>query len=328
MMRRFNFLFSDAAAGQGGAAAGGASAGAGAGAGSAAAAGTGGALGAGQGGGQAGEQAYTGPFYADPKFGFDVDTQKFFEGKNYPDIKTALASLPHADKVARDRNVISKPDLAKLNDWSGWSDLGWIDNAEKYAAAVPKPELKEGERLDEASFGVLTKAAHEARMLPSQTAAIAKALHASEMGRINEMRTVGAQANKDLDTSLRGEWGGKYDANVELAKRAFKHFKVDEATGAEMDNVMTSPRMVKLFHAIGAAMGEGNLVDPNGQGDGLNKSDHPRAIEAELNRLEQDPDTLKILNDERDPRYQEVTDRRRDLIKRLDAARKRHGQAA
>lgn len=326
---RQRFLFSDAAAGQGGAS--GAGAGAGAAGDSAAAAGTGGGSGA-PGGGQGsapsgGAQAYTGPFYGDPQYGFDPDTQKFFEGKNYPDIKTALSSLRHADEAARSRNVISKPDLAKLNDWSGWSELGWIDNAEKYAAAVTKPALKDGEEFDDAGYSALIKAGHEARVLPSQLTAITNALHANEQQQITNMRNAGAQANSELDKALRESWGGNYDKNKELAKRAFQHFKVDEVTGAQLDSVLSAPGMVKLFHAIGAAMGEGNLVDVNGGGNGL-RTDHPDTLMAELNRLQDDPETLRILNDQRHPRYREVTDKRMDLVNRIAAASKRSGRAA
>lgn len=333
-MKKLNrFLFSEAAAGQGGAASGagagaaasGSGAGAGAGAGSGAAAASGGGSGIGN---SAGAAAYTGPFYANPEYGFDAETQKFFEGKNYPDVKTALTSLPHADRVARDRNVMVKPDPAKIAEWSGWSDLGWIDNAEKYAAGVTKPEVKDGEQFDERAFNALVKTGHANKMLPSQVAAVAAALHANDVEQTSALRSAGAAANKDLDTKLRGDWGQKYDQNVELAKRAFKHFKVDELTGAEMDQVMTAPRMVQLFHQIGEAMGEGNLVDPAGGGGDLNSKDHPRAIEAELNRLESDPQTMAILNDQRHQLYQETVDRRRGLIERLEKAQKRHGRAA
>ncbi|EKS26514.1 hypothetical protein [Afipia felis] len=329
MKKRFGFLFSDGASGQGsGAGAGaGAAAGAGAGDGSGAAAGTGGGSG-GQGGGQSGgEQAYTGPFYADPQYAFDPDTQRFFEGKNYPDVKTALSSLRHADEAARSRNVITKPDLAKLNEWSGWSELGWIDNAEKYGAAVTKPTLKDGEMFDDAGYNALVKAGHEARVLPSQLTAIVNALHTNEQQQITNLRNAGAEANAGLDQALRDSWGNNYDKNKELAKRAFAHFEVDKITGAQLDSVLSAPGMVKLFHAIGAAMGEGNLVDVNGGGNNL-AGDHPDALNAELNRLEQDAETVKIMRDERHPRYREVTEKRRDLITRLANAQKRTGRAA
>lgn len=325
MKKHSGFLFSDGAAGQGGAAApgGGAGAGAGAGGGSAAAAAPGGGSGAPAGG----AQPYSGPFYANPEYGLDADTQKFFEGKNYPDVKTALASHRHADEAARSRNVIIKPDPAKLNDWSGWSELGWIDNAEKYGAAVTKPTLKDGEQFDDAGYNALLKAGHEARVLPSQLTALANALHANEQQQITNLRNAGAQANSDLDKALRGNWGKDYDKNVELAKRAFKHFKVDEVTGAQVDSVLTAPGMVKLFYDIGAAMGEGSLVDMNGNGNNLG-GDNLEALNAELNRLQGDPETVRIMNDQRHPRYREISDKRTDLVNRIDAAAKRRGRAA
>jgi hypothetical protein len=43
----------------------------------------------------------------------------------------------------------------------------------------------------------------------------------------------------------------------------------------------------------------------------------PAAIQAELDKFEDDKDNLAIMNDQRHPRYKAVTDARRALIKRL-----------
>ncbi|MGX9389761.1 hypothetical protein ACWX0K_10955 [Nitrobacteraceae bacterium UC4446_H13] len=262
-----------------------------------------------------------GPWYTGADYGFDADTQRFFEGKNYPDVKTALSSLRHADQLARDRNVIAKPDPAKLGEWDGWEALGWKKELKDYA--VQKPQLKDGQILDEEMFSSFTQDAHDLRIPLSAAQDLFNRQFTKAYERIGAQDAIAGNARRDLDTKLRGEWGDQYDVNVDRSKRAMRALGIGMDDAAELERMTGSPRMVKLFNTIGEKMGEDNLVT-SGTGGGQDTA-HPKTIEAELNRFENDPENVKIMQDQRDPRHQDVIEKRRQMIGRLDAARKRAG---
>lgn len=313
--------FFRSAEGQGGAAAGGAGAGAsgeGGGAGGGNAAGAGAAA-AGAGGQQ--QQVDKGPWYTGADYGFDADTQRFFEGKNYPDAKTALSSLRHADQLARDRNVMAKPDMTKLGEWEGWESLGWKKDLKDYAVA--KPQLKEGQILDEALFSSFTQDAHDLRIPLPAAQELFNRQFTKAYQRLGEQDAAAGDARRDLDQKLRGEWGDQYDMRVDRSKRAMRAFGVGMDDAAELERSIGSVRMVKLFDNLALKLGEDALVTA-GVG-GAQDNAHPKTIEAELNRFEMDADNIKIMQDQRDPRHGDVIAKRRQLIERLDAARKRAG---
>lgn len=285
-------LEGDAAAG------GGAGAGAGGDAGAAAAA----AAAGGSGGGS---------WYEKSDYGFDEPTKTFFKGKNYPDEKTALSSLRHADEAARNRNVIEKPDPAKPQEWKGFNEIGWVDDPKKYQ--IKAPQLKDGQHLDQAEFDVFSAAAHKAKLAPWQAEALYAELNDYNNKQLQDLSAQGASAREQLEQKLRGDWKLDFDANKELARRAAVHFGGGDMTMAEIEKVLEGPRALKMFHAIGAAMGEDKLVTKDGGGHGITDMT-PGAARAERLRLQADENWMKVFNDARHPSHADYRAQRQRLI--------------
>jgi hypothetical protein len=309
------FLFDENASGTGGAA-GGAGAGAGAGAGgggagagAGAGAGTGAGTGAGAGAGAGGASNDQGWWRAESYKGLDGDTVKYLDGKNFPDIGTALSSARQADEMARSRNVISKPDATNLKGWNGYTELGWTPDRQAYKIEAPK--VGDGEVHDEKAFAKFSDLAHDARIAPWQAKALYDGLHKHTNDSLKSLRDAGATANRELTEKLKGSWGDKYDQNVELAKRAFGFFKPDAITGAQMDQVMGSAAMVELFEKIGSAMGEDKLI---GQSGGSFGQKTPAQARAERMKLEGDAEWLKVFRDARHPQNKDYIKQRADLL--------------
>lgn len=212
--------------------------------------------------------------------------------------------------MARDRNVIGKPDANNLKGWGGYSELGWT--ADRQAYKIDAPKLGDGEVHDERAFKAFQDLAHEARLAPWQAKAVYDGMHAVENKALKELRDRGAQGNLDLANALKSKWGDKFGENETLAKRAFAAFKPDAITGAQMDQIMGSAAMVELFHTIGAAMGEDRLVGGNDGGRFGGKT--PADARAERMRLQADPDWMKIFNDPRHPQNKAYAKHRADLI--------------
>lgn len=301
---------SEGGAGAGGGAGGSGAGGNGAGGGAGSAGGGGAGAGSSGGGGGAGAGSndqgwWRGESYAK----LDADTQKFLDGKNYPDVGTALSSLRSADQMARDRNVIAKPDAKNLKGWGGYTELGW--NADRQQYKLEAPKLGDGEAHDAKAFAAFENLAHEARLAPWQAQAVYEGMHRHTNETLKAFRDAGAAASRELGEQLKGKWGDKYDANTELAKRAFAFFKPDAITGAQMDQIMGAPAMVELFQKIGAAMGEDRLVGGGSDGFG---GKTPAQARAERLQMEADPEFGKILKDPRHPKYQDSMARRAALL--------------
>lgn len=89
-----------------------------------------------------------------------------------------------------------------------------------------------------------------------------------------------AEGVKVAEETLRGEWKQDFDKNVEETKRGYQAFeKIVPGFGQLIDSVEVQaglklgndPRMLKVFHAIGRAIGDdGNLPGMRPQGGAVN----------------------------------------------------------
>lgn len=211
--------------------------------------------------------------------------------------------------MARNRNVVGKPDPNNLKGWGGYTELGWTPDRQQYKIEAPK--LAEGEVHDEKAFGKFSDLAHEARLAPWQAKAVYDGMHAQTSAQVKAFRDAGAAANQELDNKLRTNWGDKYDERVTIAKRAFSFFKPDSITGAQMDQAMGSAAMVELFEKIGAAMGEDKLI---GQSGGSFGAKSPAQARAERLALENDKQWFAVFNDPRHPQNAAFVKQRADLM--------------
>lgn len=248
------------------------------------------------------------PWYAAKDYGFDQDTQTFFAGKNYPDVKTALASLPHADKTARDRNVLPMPDAdpAKRGEWEGWEKLGWVKDLTKYTPK--KPEVKSKDVIfPEAVFESFRKAAHDARVPAAVTEALFGNLWTTMQGMIDAADARGAKSTEEMNTALDGKWGSDTAAKRDRASRAMKWAG---ATPEQIKAMGGDAGVVEMFEKIGAQLGEDTLKGGGGGGGALN----PLQARAERLRLQADPAWMKIFNDNRHDQHKDYVARRQQLL--------------
>lgn len=296
---RVPLFAADAGTGGGGA---GAAAGAnGAGAGAAAAAAAGGAA---------------APWYENKDLGLDDDTKVFIAGKKTPDLKTGLKSWMEADKHARERNVLERPDPKNIGAWKGWSELGWIEDASKYDIKAPD-EKAINFKYDGELWGEFKKLAH-ANHIPL---AAAQDMHDKMLSfwgkRIGDIEAKGAGKLKETQDALDQAWGLDKPRNVELARRAASAFGIGAEDIGELEDVIGAPRLLKMFHAIGSKLGEANLVSPDSGGAGAPRT--MAELRAELNRLQSDKEFRRALHDKRHPQHKEKTAQRQAIIDKIAA---------
>lgn len=258
---------------------------------------------AGQGSADTGGAA--GPWYGAIE---DADLKAFLTGKNAPDMLTGLKSWMHADKVARDRNVLSAPGDDPLQ-WDGWQKLGWEPDASKYKLEAPKVD---GMDLDPGLFDAYSKAAHELRIPGKQAEALFGKAFGYMAEQVKALETSGAGALQRTEETLRKDWGADYDRNRELAARAMRTVGLGMDDAGQLDQLLGAPAMVQLFHKIGGLFGEDRLVTADGAGSAL-----PRTVdglEAELARLHADQNWMKAFSDPRHPNHANANAQRQRLL--------------
>jgi hypothetical protein len=251
------------------------------------------------------------PWYETRDFAIDDATKQFIAGKNFPDIKTALRSGMEADKLARDRNVIERPNPEKLSEWKGWSELGWIEDAGKYT--LKQPQLPNGVVYSGELMEKLRSTAHAQHVPLAAAQAIHDAVWSHLVDGVQKLDAEGARARTELETKLRADWGLDFNRNSELARRAAAAFNPMPEDTQVVGKIMGEPALVKMFHKIGEQIGEAHL--PAGGAGALPPT--VAATEAELNRLENDPGFMKVFKDNRHPQYRDFVAQRQRLIAHL-----------
>lgn len=287
------------AAGEG--AAGGAAVGAGAAAAGSAAAG---AAGAAAGGAAAGGDK---PFY--DSWGLDDDGKKIIADRGIKAPSDIIKSWSEADKMARARNVIEKPDATKPQDWKGFTEIGWVEDLAKYVVA--KPEVKAGQQLDEQMFGDFGKLAHQAKVAPWQAKIIFDGMFENIHARGAELETRAAGQMAELKTQLEKEWGPQAKARTERASRAMQFLGFGAEDVGELEKIAGSARTLKMFDKLAQMVGEDSLNVPNnGDNGGLS----PEAAGAERRKLEADPAWMAIFNNPRHPSHKDYNAKRQQLL--------------
>ncbi|WP_321878471.1 hypothetical protein [Paraburkholderia bannensis] len=67
---------------------------------------------------------------------------------------------------------------------------------------------------------------------------------------------------------LKKEWGDKYDANVELGRKALHQFGIPQEVSSNLESAVGAAQILKTFSKIGAALGEGVLNAAGGGSEG------------------------------------------------------------
>lgn len=265
--------------------------------------------------------------------GLDDDAKSYIAGKGFADFGAAIKSLREIEKLATNRNVMPKPDPAKLGEWEGWEALGAPADPKKYQIKTPKlPDTFPVDQVDKDFEKAFVVGAHKARV----PVAAAQAVYDHVMGYIADAHGKLASANATreaedtakaaaaktaLEEGLKTEWGPEFDKRTALAQRAAQTLKGKGLFGEKGDEALAKiigdPSMMKLMHAVGEAIGEDNLVTGAGAGGAMTN----HQAQAELARIDADPATKQILGgSRRDPAYRDLMEKRNALMQRIARA--------
>jgi len=183
--------------------------------------------------------------------------------------------------VLRDYNELQKSASGKVkmptpessaDEVSAFYDkIGRPVNAEGYELA--RPELPEGMTYDENFEKAMCGVAYEAGIPKAAMQAIVKAYNEFQVEQYN---TVTAELTKTFDevqNTLKADWKDKYDANLEVARRACKELGGDDFVALlESNKLGNNPVFIKTFHNIGLKILNDTLIQGT-QGGGDKKDE-------------------------------------------------------
>lgn len=252
------------------------------------------------------------PWYQPHVATLDKDTLAWLDGKKFSDPVAALKSGALSDKMARERNVISKPDPAKLGEWDGWAALGYEPDAAKYKAAIKAPALPNGQTPDAALLDAFATITHGLKLPAALAQPIYDGLNKVIGERLQGIEAKGATDLAAMQAALDKEWGADKGVNTEIALRAARFLKIGADDLAELEKITGSPRLMKLMHQLGSTALEGKLINDDSGGGARVMT--PAAAEAEIRRLEGDAAWLKVFQDPSHPQQKDYAAQRMALF--------------
>lgn len=164
----------------------------------------------------------------------DAGLKAFIEGKGFKNAGDAVKALQDLE------GQTAKPDSAD-------------------AYKLPVPDGQDGAFATEAA-----KWMHEAGIPVAQAQALATKWNEYQAGQAAAADLARQQQGEADVAALRKEWGGQYDANVELGKRAVRTFGADEQTLEKISKALGDGETLRLFQRIGKHLGEGTLIPAGG----------------------------------------------------------------
>ena len=152
-------------------------------------------------------------------------------------------------------------------------------------------ELPKDEKSDQKFLEWAETAFHKNSLTKTQAQSIVKEYNDfmnSQIGSMNEARK---NSILQADTTLKKEWGAKYDANINVAKQGAKILGLDAATLDLMEAKQGRDVLFKNLLRIGASVGESTFVDGNSATTAATKT--PEQAQAEIKQLMADKKFVK-----------------------------------
>jgi hypothetical protein len=218
------------------------------------------------------------PWYAEavPAEAHEYVANKQWKGPG--DAVSAYQSLERflgADKAGR--GVVLPKDE---NDAEGWNSL---------YSKLGRPEKPDGYGLPDGFGKTASEWFHEAGLTPKQAKALAEKWDGFSAAEQERIQTELASQWEQESTALKSEWGDKYDAQIDSAKRAAQRLGVDEATLEKLQSGMGQAGLMKFFSQVGSLFAEDKA--PDGTKPAMGRT--PEVAQAEIRALMQDAEFAK-----------------------------------
>lgn len=185
------------------------------------------------------------------------ETQAYEKLKAFKGPDDVLRSYISLEKKMSSTGRLPSPEAPKEEWDSFYKAYGRPDDAKGYVI----PDEIKAKAGDEQFLGGVLSMAHSLGLNQNQTKQMLE-WGVGQSEAIEKMQKDKVEADK---VALKNEWGYAYEDNLGIAQQTFNKFvggRDDPAVKFLNESGFASdPRVIKLFHKIGAAMGEGRIVN-------------------------------------------------------------------
>lgn len=214
----------------------------------------------------------------------DADLKGYVQNKGWADPVELANGYRNLEKLLGGEKLPMPKGDTDVEGWSRVYDaLGRPSSAADYKLPVP-----------EGDPGTFAKAAadkfHELGISTKQANALAEWWNASVSSNMDQVKQQSAQQSQADLQALQREWGGAFDENAELGRRAAREFGLDEQKLTRIENAIGTKELLQLMSRIGRGLTEhdfesGKSTDSFGM--------TPEAAQQRIKALQQDADFVK-----------------------------------
>lgn len=209
----------------------------------------------------------------------DADLRGYVQNKGWSNPKDLADGYRNLEKLLGGEKI---PMPKGPEDAEGWSRVYDALGRPKEASAYKIPTL---DNADPAIVSQAQSKFHELGLTEAQGNALAEWWNQQQVGTIQNMTQQSAAKSESDINSLRTEWGGAFDENIEYGRRAAKEYGLDGDKLGKIEQAMGTGEMLKLFAQIGRAQGEAQF-DGGGKNNPFGMT--PDAARSRIEALRQD----------------------------------------
>ncbi len=234
----------------------------------------------------------------------------------FDDLDTLAREHVHLQKlIGRKGIVLPGADADDAERARFYDALGRPESPDGYD--VDELALPDGMPWDEEFQAQMLDRMHASGLTDSQARSLLEGYAELRGTAWQDANAAQTRALETTETDLRREWGGEFDARIDIANRAFA-----AAFGERVDDVRQlrlsdgqylgdHPDMVRAFARLGGAMGEDTFIGGKDAQIGRSASE----ARAELSTLEADPAFRAALLDRAHPEHRQAVARRSDIAR-------------
>lgn len=208
-----------------------------------------------------------------------------FQGKTWEEVGPNLAkSYVETKSMIGAEKMLKPSDKWGEKEWGDFfSQVGRPETPDKYS--MPEVKMPEDLKLDDAKIAERKALYHKAGLTDRQ----AKALIEADLNFIKTSYEADKQSTESAklsaESTLKQEWGDKYQANIELARSVVAKFGDEQFVRyVEESGLGNDPRLIKLL----AKAGQGLMEDKASGKGAVEIAPSVASAMAELNQLKAD----------------------------------------
>jgi hypothetical protein len=228
----------------------------------------------------------SGPWYQSG--GVAAEHHDWLRNKEFADINTAITSHKSLEQlVGRQRLAVPKD----ANDAAAYDALYKTLGRPADAKGYKQPD---GIKIEDKAWERFSGVFHKHGIGQAQAEAIVKEYYA--FGTEGKTATDSARQVQEAveEAELKKAWGKDFDANTDIAGRAWRALGMSEETSNKIEAALGFKAFTEFFHKIGAGMSEASMKTDSGTGNGMGSG--AQAVEQAKSRRDAmlaDPEFLR-----------------------------------